>query len=61
MDARIFRGDETHQRDCSGQPADPCQWYWEPADYIGDVLWCAGLPTRDAAVWMSQLDTEEEG
>jgi len=46
---RVFRGDETRQVTHDGRPAHPTSWYWEPADYVGDVLWSvAHLDRRDA-------------
>ena len=36
----IFQGKETAQLDGhTGNPASENAWYWEPADYEGDVLY----------------------
>ncbi len=44
---RVFKGSETNQIDgCTGEPADPELWYYEPTDYEGDVLWSEGYETR---------------
>lgn len=49
-DLRIFRGDETLQVQADdGIPAIPTLWYWEPADYDGDVLWSDGYETEAEA------------
>lgn len=40
---RVFSGADTNQVDAvTGQRANPELWYWEPADYDGDVLWSDG-------------------
>lgn len=47
---RIFRGDETKQiNGTDGSKADPEKWYYEPADYDGDVLWSQGYGSRAEA------------
>jgi hypothetical protein len=46
---RIFRGDETKQICSDGTRADPELWYYEPADYEGDVLWSKGYGSRAEA------------
>jgi hypothetical protein len=58
---RLFRGDETKQVDSSGpvpSKADPEKWYYEPADYEGDVLWSKGYGSRAEAYHASGLSQE---
>ncbi|MEO7035598.1 MAG: hypothetical protein ABI548_16860 [Polyangiaceae bacterium] len=52
---RIFRGDSTKQLRHDGTPADPELWYYEPADYEGDVLWSRGYGSRAEAYQASGL------
>lgn len=52
---RLFRGDETEQRDYRGAKADPEKWYYEPSDYEGDVLWSLGYGSRADAYRVSGL------
>lgn len=47
---RVFQGSATKQIDTNGAHANQALWYWEPADYDGDLLWSDGYPTREAAV-----------
>ncbi len=46
---RIFPGRATKQLTHDGKPADSASWYWEPADYDGDVLWDRAYVDIDAA------------
>ena len=47
---RFFQGASTRQVDGhTGRPADPQAWYYEPADYEGDVLYSAPYATRAEA------------
>lgn len=46
---RVFPGHATRQLRHDGLPADGDAWYWEPADYHGDVLWNDAFPTREEA------------
>ena len=47
---RLFQGWETRQIDGhTGKPAMPTAWYFEPADYEGDVLYSADYADRAAA------------
>lgn len=47
---RIFRGGETKQIDgVTSRKANPEAWYYEPADYEGDVLWSRAFATEDEA------------
>lgn len=55
---RIFRGDDTGQVDLLGNRADPKKWYYEPADYEGDVLWSAGYYSRANAYHAAGLSPE---
>ncbi|TAK10609.1 MAG: hypothetical protein EPO32_14865 [Anaerolineae bacterium] len=55
---RLFRGDETKQLQYDGRPADPELWYFEPADYDGDVLWSKGYRCRADAYHASGLSTQ---
>lgn len=48
-DVRLFLGSESRQLDASGHRAAPEQWYWEPIDYDGDVLWSDGFGSRSDA------------
>jgi len=53
---RVFRGDQTKQRNGrTGERANPGQWYYEPLDYVGDVLWSRAYDTEvDADVAAAQ-------
>jgi hypothetical protein len=58
---RFFRGDETRQVDSSGPiptKADPEKWYYEPADYEGDVLWSQGYGCYADAYHAAGCSTE---
>jgi len=47
---RVFLGDQTRQRNGrSGEPSNPGQWYYEPLDYVGDVLWSRPYDTEAEA------------
>ena len=47
---RVFRGDQTKQRNGrTGERANPGQWYYEPLDYVGDVLWSRAYDTEESA------------
>lgn len=46
---RLFRGDATEQLQHDGSKADPECWYYEPADYEGDVLWSKSYGSRAEA------------
>jgi hypothetical protein len=47
---RVFKGTDTKQVDAiSGAPARPDQWYFEPTDYEGDVLWSSGFDEAEDA------------
>jgi len=42
----IFKGNETRQLDIHGKPARQDSWYYEPADYEGDILWSNPFKTK---------------
>ena len=47
---RVFRGDQTTQ--CNGRTghrSNPNQWYYEPLDYTGAVLWSKPFDTEGEA------------
>lgn len=53
---RVFQGKETLQRAWDNRKASPELWYWEPADYDGDVLWSEGYATKIEAAEASARD-----
>ena len=58
---RFFRGSDTDQVcGITGEKAEPESWYYEPADYEGDVLWSFPYPSeaaaRFAAEYLAVLD-----
>ena len=49
MTYRVFQGHTTTQTAAQFTPAAPQGWYWQPADYTGQVLWSAAYATPHAA------------
>ncbi len=59
MEQRIFQGNTTRQSDGhTGHAAVSEAWYYEPKDYMGDVLWSLAYTT--AADAQATADAEAD-
>ena len=56
-ETRVFQGHESRQVTPDGRPLDADRWYYEPADYEGDVMWCAtSYASREEAARAAAAD-----
>ena len=57
---QIFQGKETTQvAGHLARPAQPEAWYYEPADYAGDLLWSLPYRIRDEAEHAAQEEATD--
>lgn len=58
---RVFQGKDTKQVYHSRMPVEADRWFYEPADYDGDVIWEGfGYDTKEAAIEAAEQDPDLE-